>query len=118
VLITDAKSATSQEMSGRIRRYTITMAFRMACFVAMVFVSGWLRWALLVFAVVLPYVAVVLANQADQRSRGSRVEQGAPQDAPVLTVGEGVRVVDGEVVTGSVVDDDEDLDGGREGRVA
>lgn len=105
-------------MSGRIRRYTITMAFRMACFVSMVFVQGWLRWALLAGAVLLPYIAVVLANQADQRSKGTRVQQGAPQDAPQLTVGDDVRVVDGEVVSGSVVEDDEDRDGRTEGRVA
>lgn len=104
--ITDARSATSEEMSGRVRRYTITMAFRLACFISMVFVTGWLRWVLLVGAVVLPYIAVVLANQADQRGRGGRVEAGAPEDAPQLTVGEHVDVIDGTV-------DDE-----PEGRVA
>ena len=109
-VITDAQSATSLEMSGRIRRYTITMAFRMLCFVSMIFVQGWLRWALLGLAVFLPYIAVVLANQADQRSRPGQVEHGAPEDAPQLTVGEHVEVIDGYVV-----DDAED---GREGRVA
>lgn len=101
-----------------MRRYAVTMAFRTACFVGMVFVHGWLRWALLAGAVLLPYIAVVLANQSDQRSKGSRVQQGAPQDAPQLTVGDDVRVVDGEVVTGSVVEDAEDRDDRPEGRVA
>jgi hypothetical protein len=98
-----------------MRRYAITMAFRTACFVSMVFVQGWLRWALLAGAVLLPYIAVVLANQSDQRSKGARVEQGAPLDAPQLTVGDDVRVVDGEVVAGSVGEDDDDR---PEGRVA
>lgn len=115
-VITDARSASSQEISTRIRRYSITMGFRMACFVAMVFVHGWLRWLLLAFAVFLPYIAVVLANQSDQRTAGRRVEQGAPEDAPQLTVGEEIQTVDGEVVAGSVVPDEDDEE--REGRVA
>jgi hypothetical protein len=112
VVITNARSATSAEMSGRVRRYTITMAFRMVCFLSMLFVHGWLRWALLAFAVFLPYIAVVLANQADQRSHGSSLEHGAPADAPQLTTGEQVDLLPGEVVEGSVVEDE------PEGRVA
>ena len=38
-VITNARTSTSEEMSGRIRRYTITMAFRTACFVAMISIS-------------------------------------------------------------------------------
>lgn len=113
-VITDARSASSQEMSGRVRRYAITMAFRTACFVSMIFVQGWLRWVLLACAVFLPYVAVVLANQSDQRTRTHRVEHGAPEDAPQLTTGERSEVLPGEVVEGSVEDDRDE----REGRVA
>lgn len=99
-------------MATRIRRYTITMAFRMACFLSMLFVHGWPRWALLACAVFLPYIAVVMANQSDQRSRSNTVEPGAPNDAPQLTTGEPVDVVPGEVVEGTVVEDED------EGRVA
>src|SRR4051794_9069410 len=73
-VITDARGASSVELSGRVKRYTLAMAFRMACFLSMVFVDGWLRWTLLAFAVFLPYVAVVLANQADERSTGPQIE--------------------------------------------
>lgn len=113
-MITDAPSAASREMSTRIRRYTVTMAFRTACFLAMLLVHGSLRWVLLGLAVFLPYVAVVAANQADQRGRRGRLEPGAPEGAPQLTVGERVQVVDGQVVDdeGAVPRD------GREGRVA
>jgi hypothetical protein len=114
-VITDARSASSREISSRIRRYSITMAFRMACFVAMVLVHGWLRWSLLGLAVFLPYIAVVLANQSDQRSTRNEVEQGAPVDAPQLTTGEQVDLIDGEVLEGSVVEDERDE---PEGRVA
>jgi hypothetical protein len=119
VVITNARSATSAEMSGRIRRYTITMAFRMACFLSMLFVHGWFRWALLAFAVFLPYIAVVLANQADQRSTASPVEHGAPADAPQLTTGEPVDLVPGEVIEGTVVSEaDGAVRDEPEGRVA
>jgi hypothetical protein len=109
-------------MASRVRRYTITMAFRTACFLSMLFVHGWPRWALLAGAVFLPYIAVVLANQSDQRSRTNTVEAGAPSDAPQLTTGDPVDVVAGEVVEGSVVEDrrvpESDLDAEPEGRVA
>jgi type III secretory pathway component EscV len=97
-VITDARGASSVELDQRVKRYTLAMAFRMACFLSMVFVDGWLRWTLLAFAVFLPYVAVVLANQADQRTRPSQVEHGAPEDAPQLTSGAHAEVIEGDVV--------------------
>lgn len=87
-LITDARIGTSAEMSSRVRRYTITMAFRTACFVAMVFVDGPLRWVLFACAVTLPYIAVVAANQAKLRGRGGRMSPADPPPRPQLTTGE------------------------------
>lgn len=98
VVITDARGSSSQELSQRVKRYTYAMAFRMVCFIGMVFVEGWLRWTLLAFAVFLPYVAVVLANQTDQRTTASEIEHGAPEDAPQLTVGDHAEVIHGEVI--------------------
>ena len=112
-VITDVRSGSSQELSTRVRRYAITMGFRTACFLSMIFVEGWMRWVLLAFAVFLPYVAVVLANQSDQRTRRSRVEHGAPAAAAGLTTGEHPEVVAGEVLPGSVEDDRD----GRQSRV-
>jgi type III secretory pathway component EscV len=91
-----------------MRRYTIAMAFRLACFVSMAFVGGWPRWTLLAFAVFLPYVAVVLANQTDQRSIANQVEHGAPEDASALTTGAEGVVISGDVISGEVVDDTTD----------
>jgi type III secretory pathway component EscV len=107
-LVTDARRSASMELSSRMRRYTVAMAFRLACFVGMAFVDGWLRWTLLAFAVFLPYVAVVLANQTDQRSMANRVEHGGPEDAPALTTGDEGVVTSGEVISGEVVDDTTD----------
>jgi hypothetical protein len=87
-VITNARVPSSEEMSGRIRRYTITMAFRTACFVAMIFVPGIWRWLLFAGAVFLPYIAVLFANQAQQRGMSHRVEAPpAPDDAPRITAG-------------------------------
>ena len=107
-VITDARGAASAELSSRMRRYTIAMTFRLACFIGMAFVGGWLRWTLLAFAVFLPYVAVVLANQTDQRTVASRVEHGAPEGAPALTTGAEPVVLSGEVISGEVMDDPAD----------
>ena len=88
-LITDARIATSDEMSARIRQYTITMSIRAACFLSMVFVHGLLRWILFAGAVILPLVAVMAANQVNQRFRRRKLTHGMPSDRPELTTGYG-----------------------------
>ena len=87
-LITDARMGTSEEMSSRIRRYTITRAFRAACFVSMIFVSGAARWVLFACAVVLPFIAVIAANQVNQHFRsGKKMTHALPSERPQLTTG-------------------------------
>ena len=86
-LITDARTPASAELSSRVRRYTITMAFRTACFIAMVFVPGPMRWVLFACALVLPYIAVILANQANQRTQTRRASSLDVADRPQLTTG-------------------------------
>lgn len=69
VRITTAATSREEEIAGRQRRYVISMTIRTVCFLAAVMVGpGWLRWVLVAGAVLLPYVAVVLANATDQRS--------------------------------------------------
>lgn len=86
-----------------MKRYALTMGFRTLCFVAMVFVDGPMRWVLFAGAVLLPYVAVILANQANQRSQSGRVGDVPTIDRPQLTTGED----DADVITGAVSDEDE-----------
>jgi hypothetical protein len=97
-VITDARMANSEEMSARIRRYTITMAFRTACFISMIFVHGTFRWVLFAGAVLLPYVAVLFANQANKKSKPSRINRAEPIDRPQLTQGERVEILSGDVI--------------------
>lgn len=111
-VITSARGAASSELSQRVRRYTIAMAFRMACFLAMIAVHGWMRWVLLAVAVFMPYLAVVLANQSDQRSATPLGAVG-PGPTTAITTGAAAHpasgeVIDGEVIDGVVVDGDEE----------
>jgi hypothetical protein len=60
--ITGAQRALSKEQSDRTRRYLISMGIRTACVIAAIFVPGWPRWVFIAGAVILPYLAVVIAN--------------------------------------------------------
>ncbi|MSO27168.1 MAG: DUF3099 domain-containing protein [Candidatus Nanopelagicales bacterium] len=60
--ITGAQRALSQEQTGRTRKYLISMGIRTACVLAAIVVPGWPRWLFIAGAVVLPYLAVVVAN--------------------------------------------------------
>lgn len=79
VRITTAPANRAQEIAARQRRYVISMSIRTVCFVAAVAVGpGWLRWVLVAAAVLLPYVAVVMANATDNRDDAFSLE-GAPR---------------------------------------
>ncbi|WP_185996128.1 DUF3099 domain-containing protein [Nocardioides campestrisoli] len=68
VRITTAASSREADIAARQLRYLLSMAVRVVCFIAAVAVGpGWLRWVLVAAAVLLPYVAVVLANATDTR---------------------------------------------------
>lgn len=60
--VTSAQESLSQEQSRRARRYLISMTIRTLCFIAAVIATGWLQWAFVAGAVVLPYLAVIAAN--------------------------------------------------------
>ncbi len=68
VTITGAQAPLSADQRARTRRYLISMAIRTVCFIGAILASGWLRWTLVAGAVLLPYVAVVMANAGRKRS--------------------------------------------------
>jgi len=69
VRITTAAASRDEDIRSRQRRYLVSMGIRTVCFVAAVVVGhGWLMWVLIVAALLLPYVAVVMANAASSRS--------------------------------------------------
>jgi hypothetical protein len=65
------------DLQSRARRYMIGMSLRTVCFVAAVIASGWLRWTFVVGALVLPYIAVLIAN-AGRESGGPRGDRVLP----------------------------------------
>lgn len=111
--ITDARSGASQELAQRQRRYALTMAFRTACFIAMIFVPGVFRWILFAAAVLLPYVAVIFANQVNERAQGSYSGSGDPGDAPAITTGDERPSLTSSEVISSEVDEETGSHGHR-----
>jgi Protein of unknown function (DUF3099) len=87
VRITTAAPSREEDISGRQRRYVMSMGVRTVCFVAAVLVgAGWLRWVLVAAALLLPYVAVVMANAGGSRSDGFELQDGQ-YDRPELGAG-------------------------------
>ena len=101
-LITDARMGTSDEMSARIRQYTITMSIRAACFISMIFVHGIFRWILFAGAVALPLIAVMAANQVNRHFRRRKMTHGMPTERLGLTTGH-----DDESNSTEVIEEDE-----------
>ncbi|WP_426244427.1 DUF3099 domain-containing protein [Nocardioides sp. LHG3406-4] len=82
VRITTAAASREADISARQRRYVISMTIRTLCFVGAILVGpGWLRWVLVAGALLLPYVAVVMANVAEPRSDGFELRQDLSRNA-------------------------------------
>lgn len=65
--VSDAQESADKDYEQRVRRYTISMIIRVVCLLLAFVVTGPLRWVMLGGAVVLPYIAVVIANSRDER---------------------------------------------------
>lgn len=79
--ITTARRSASDDIAFRQRRYTITMIARVICFVLAFTlpVSGGVRFALIVGALVLPWVAVIVANGGQPPVERPNTLQDRPQ---------------------------------------
>ena len=92
VRITTAAASRNDDIAARQRRYVISMSIRTLCFLGAVVVGpGVLRWVLVAGAVLLPYVAVVMANAASTKSDGFALlggRSGHPE-LPVASKAEG-----------------------------
>ncbi|WP_051298455.1 DUF3099 domain-containing protein [Arthrobacter castelli] len=67
--ITDARTAHTDEMRSRMIKYSVSMGIRVVCLILVFVVSGWLQWAFIVGAIVLPYFAVIIANGGSDTSK-------------------------------------------------
>jgi hypothetical protein len=74
VRITTAATSRNADIAARQKRYLLSMSLRTICFVGAIVASlagiHWLWPILIVGALVLPYVAVVMANAAAPREDG------------------------------------------------
>jgi hypothetical protein len=62
-VVTSARTPHSAEVARRTRRYLISMGVRTLALVLAIFVlHGWLRLVAIVAGLILPWIAVVLAN--------------------------------------------------------
>lgn len=68
--ITDAGVSLTDDQAGRQRRYLIAMSMRTLCVLGAVLAPSPWRWILAVGAVILPYIAVVMANAGREVSDG------------------------------------------------
>ena len=66
--ITSLPLSPEAERHSRMVKYSIAMGIRVVCIVLMLFVQGWWLLVCAIGAIVLPYIAVVIANvHADPR---------------------------------------------------
>lgn len=74
--ITSLPPSPDEERHGRMIRYCLAMLVRLVCIIVAFLVPGW--WALVpaIGAVVLPYIAVVLANVGHEGLRGEVTRPG------------------------------------------
>ncbi|MGL3807262.1 DUF3099 domain-containing protein [Paeniglutamicibacter sp. R2-26] len=84
--ITEARESHTVEQNSRVLKYTISMSVRMVCFLAAFFTHGWIQWVCFAGAIVLPYVAVVIANGgADLTKREPPAEYFAGDEPRSIT---------------------------------
>ena len=88
--VTTLPASPAEDRRKRMIQYTIAMSVRMVCVLLFFFVQGWWLLVVALGAVVLPYIAVVLANNGSRRPT-TRVEP----PGGVLVV-QDVRIVDGK----------------------
>lgn len=69
--VTSARAPLSSDQASRNRRYLVSMSIRIVCFILCIVFSGWLRWACFVGALILPWVAVVIANAGRENAEGA-----------------------------------------------
>ena len=79
VRITTAAGSREADIRARQKRYLLSMSLRTLCFVGAIIASmvgiGWLWPILIAGALILPYIAVVMANAAANLSDGFKLRE-------------------------------------------
>ncbi|WP_418607146.1 DUF3099 domain-containing protein [Georgenia sp. SUBG003] len=80
--ITSAPRALADDVHDRTVRYLISMGIRTACFLLLLVVPGPWKWVCVAGAVVLPAVAVLVANAGRERPQPPSTLLGPPGPPP------------------------------------
>lgn len=78
MLITNARQPKSLDAEQRNKRYLISMAVRVACFLGGVAAPTPWNWVLFAGAAVIPPIAVMLANAVDLRRHQENADDVTP----------------------------------------
>lgn len=104
--ITGAPEAGHVERDARFVRYAWQMAIRTACFIAAFFTTGWVQVVFFIAAIVLPYIAVVLANNGTV-SNGEVLDAVPKNPASPPEFGSRLELTAGpETLRGEILDDE------------
>lgn len=97
VSVTSVRRALDEDIEDRSRRYLLSMIFRIICFFLVLIIPSWpARIALGIFAVVIPAVAVLVANAGREKGHAPTVveksgEVGVYRPSTMLGEGEFLR---------------------------
>ena len=83
VVITSLAASRAEDIRDRERRYIAAMLFRVVCIVgAVLLFTGPVRIVAMVIAVIMPWLAVIFANQprAKRQADALTVEEKRPRD--------------------------------------
>lgn len=67
--VSGVQTSLTDDIKVRTRKYAISMAVRTACVLGAIVTEGPVRWTLFVGALILPYIAVVVANGGRETTR-------------------------------------------------
>jgi hypothetical protein len=92
VRITSAPRAHSDDLWSREKRYMLTMGIRTACFLIavgtfMADAPAWIPWVFIISSLILPYIAVVMANAGVSPDPGGPDPFDPATDAKALDEG-------------------------------
>jgi hypothetical protein len=98
--VTSAPVSGADDQGHRVRRYLLTMGIRVICGALALFTEGWVRWTFVALAVVLPYIAVVMANAVGPRSGDAvaPIDHAPPRALPEAPPEDEDRTIHGRVV--------------------
>jgi predicted tellurium resistance membrane protein TerC len=74
--VTSLPPSPEEERKSRMVKYSIAMSIRMVCLILVFVVQGWWVVVVAIGAIVLPYIAVVIANVGSRTSTATRVLPG------------------------------------------